>query len=62
LQQLKDVAAGRKCISILEDHHEFLIKCVLPDDILDRNGLTDDLLNWRYFSWKMWDVKKIFEE
>jgi hypothetical protein len=62
LQELKDVATGKSCISTLEYRHEFLIRCVLPDDILDRLGATDELLSWHYYSWKVWDVETIFSE
>ena len=60
LHELQSVATGKHCVSVLEDRHAFVIKCVLPDDILERNGTTHDLLARHCFFWKMSDIETIF--
>lgn len=59
LEKLKAVASGTRCISTLEPKHVFMVKCVIPDDILEKDGSTGEGITWYYYSWKMWDVQSL---
>jgi hypothetical protein len=60
LNQLKEVASGKQCVSALEHPHVFLVTCEFPDDILERDGTTGDVLEWSSYGWKTYDVENLF--
>jgi 5-methylcytosine-specific restriction endonuclease McrA len=62
LEQLKMVASGKRCISVLERPHELIMKGSFPDDILQRDGTTGDLITWQYYYWKLWDVESFINQ
>jgi len=61
LQQLQRIANGLECISELESSHVFIVKAELPDDILSRDGSSGEVIEWRVYQWKFWDVESLVE-
>lgn len=61
LHELQNVAADNVCISSLEQDqwtHTFLIKAVFPDDILDRDGTSGEVIIWHRYYWKSYDAER----
>lgn len=56
LTEIKSVCFGTNCISSLESPHTFMIKGVFPDNILSLDGTSEEIVEWQYYHWKLWDV------
>ena len=51
------VARGVKCPTLLEMQDELIIRCDIPDFVLEPNGTRDSFLHcWQCFHWKVHDV------
>jgi len=62
LHRLQDVVKGNACISSVEPRSEtFFIKAIFPDDILDCDGTSDEVIEWRCYYWKIYDALKIID-
>lgn len=64
LHRLQDVFKGNDCISSLERYQwtpTLFIKAVLPDNILDYDGTSDETIEWRCYYWKIYDALKIID-
>ena len=62
LQRTQRVAAGHDCVSTLGKLYQLTIKASFPDDILERDCTTGDLIKWQYYYWKLWDAETLVEE
>lgn len=57
MTEMQAVARGEQCISSMEGASSIRLKCVFPDDILDRKGTSNDLLEWKEYYWRLYDVE-----
>ncbi len=59
LQQIQSVAAGHACVSKLERSYQLIVKAEFPDDILERNGSSNEVIEWRSYYWKLYDAQSL---
>lgn len=57
LDLLRTVGCGANCVSELEQADQLMVKCVIPDSILDARGTTGQFIGWQYYYWKLYDVQ-----
>ncbi len=62
LRELQSVVAGDACISSLERDYMLFVKAEFPDDILTRDGSSDDVIIWGVFYWKLWDAESLVKD
>lgn len=62
LRELQSVVAGNACISSLERDYMLFVKADFPDDILTRDGSSDDVIKWGVFCWKLWDAESLVKD
>jgi len=62
LRQIQDLVKGNACISSVDEYsYTFFIKAIFPDDILNRNGTSNEEISWHYYYWKSYDALKIID-
>lgn len=61
LTEIKSVCSGNNCLSLLDSLSNFIIKGIFPDNILSMNGSSEELVEWQFFQWKVWDVLRFVE-
>lgn len=60
IRQIQDVVKGKICVSNIERlSYHFMIKAVFPENIMDLDGTSDELIEWHFFSWKVWDAETL---
>ena len=59
LHRVQSVAQGHTCVAQLEQSHELLLKAEFPADILERDGSSEEVIRWRAYCWKLWDVHSL---
>lgn len=62
LRELQSVVAGDACISSLERDYMLFVKAEFSDDILKRDGSSDDVIKWGVFYWKIWDAESLVKD
>lgn len=65
LRKIQNVVAGSSCLSELEREPEqvpeFIVKAEFPDEISSYTGDSGKAIEWRCYSWKVYDVEKLFK-
>lgn len=56
IKQMKNVCSRKLCLSSFDSLAQFIIKAVFPDNWNEYNGTSEELINWNYYHWKVWDV------
>lgn len=56
IKQMQNVCSGSLCLSSFDRNNNFMIKAMFPETWKDYDGSSDDLIQWSYYHWKVWDI------
>jgi 5-methylcytosine-specific restriction enzyme A len=62
LKRIQLAASGKECISTLEASHQLMIRIDFPDNVLEHDGTSGNLVKWFCWYWKAWDVEYLFKD
>ncbi len=62
LKRIQLAASGKECISSLEASHQLMIRVDFPDNVLEYDGTSGNLVEWFFWYWKAWDVEYLFKD
>jgi 5-methylcytosine-specific restriction endonuclease McrA len=62
LKELQSIARGELCLSANENSHELRILDVFPDNIIDLEGCSGEIIEWHYYFWKIYDVESLYTD